>query len=813
MVKEKSIKLSEYFNLIKPSYVYIQIIPHKSIRNYSSSNIAKAISYTYKSINKRLKVEKKKIANKILLPSKMTLECEHKISYVIDITKENASFYFIVPKPYANIILEKIKEIWSKATVNVLDKAIKPLNANSKFYELSYKNQDALSLNVDKKSNEPLNSILSVMDIVKDDDRVTLIYNFIPTSQFGWIERYEEIIDRVKKGKLIEKESLTASYIFKKAIAIALSVIDTIMEVLNDFLGGEVITEKESLYSAVMGVLEQQKVLSSATRKKKEQTILPVQIGIASDSVDDTRKYNNAITTCQSFRTLDEDNELKYKECKPFKLEDYSLNTKKSIMSADEVSNFIQLPARTLLTQHNINFIKTQENTIPDELKKGYVKLGVNKFKGDKTTAYIEDDQEIGSLPLMLLGRQGGGKTTYLCNYANYVQDRNESIIHVDFIRNNEASKSIEKRVSPDKCIVLDFSTEEGIQSLAYNEIKFTHNMSWFDKQQMANKKTQLTIELVNSINESGEPLSPKMERYLCACTDIVYLNDKATFKDVIRCLQDYKYRESIIKNIPMELKDELEEEIQTLEELDEWSKATKDTPSQKIGTRESKIEGILDRITLLKRDFYLKKMFKKKPDDNIDFVTAMEEGKVILIRMPQSKFKSYVKNVITTFIVTKCWLACELRGEMHETSKRTHIIIDEISQTKTAEKYMENILTQTRKFGMKFVLAGQYLDQLDKKTIFSLKAAGTSFMLLKGTIKEDYEYFKDELDGSYEYEDLKDMEEYSSLNIIQYSKGFSTFITKLPKPLELLKSSNSLFLHNKISYVYYTKLMTLFTY
>ena len=54
---------------------------------------------------------------------------------------------------------------------------------------------------------------------------------------------------------------------------------------------------------------------------------------------------------------------------------------------------------------------------------------------------------------------------------------------------------------------------------------------------------------------------------------------------------------------------------------------------AEKIGTRDSKIEGILDRITLLKRDFYLKKMFNKTPEKNLDFVAAMEEGKVIFSR------------------------------------------------------------------------------------------------------------------------------------------------------------------------------------
>ncbi|MBU3131620.1 hypothetical protein KPL40_04080 [Clostridium gasigenes] len=773
-MKEKTLKLTDYFELRKPTYRYIRIVPHKSIRNYTSNNIAKAIAHTYRSINKRIYREQKKLI----------IETNFKISYIIDIENNNANFYFLVPKPFLNIILEKIKEIWSKATVEIMDQGIRSFGAGSEMYSLSYKKEDAMSLLTDRKSNEPLNSILSVMEIMKEEDRVTIVYNFMPNSQCSWLEQYNNTLQKITEKKSIEKKVFSFDYVLRNGAVAVLGILDSLLTVVNDFVGNNETGTQESLYTSILGVLERQDVLSTSTKKKKESTILNTQIAVISNSSDVTRRDNNALSVCQSYRVLDEDNELIYKKVKKVaNIEDYNFNIASNIMSAEEVGNFIQVPGRSLLMQHGIKFIKTEENSVPEELKKGYISLGINTCKGNKVNAYLEDHKEIGSLPLMMLGRQGGGKTTYICNYAKNCIERGESIVHIDFIRNNESSKDIEKVV--DKGIILlDFSTEEGLQSLAYNEIKFTKNMSWFDKQQLANKKTGLTIELINSINEFGEPLSPKMERYLCACTDIVYLNENATLKDVIRCLQDFKYREGIINTIPLELKNELSEEIETLEELDEWSKSSKDSPSEKIGTRDSKIEGVLDRVTLLKRDFYLKKMFNKTPENNIDFIDAMESGKVILVRMPQSKFKSYVKNVITTFIITKCWLACEQRGELSDRSKRSHIIIDEISQTKTAERYMETTLTQTRKFGMKFVLAGQYLDQLDKKTIYSLKGAGSSFMMLKGTIKEDYMYFKDELDGTFEYEDLKEMEEYSSLNIIQYTKGYSSFITKLPGPI-----------------------------
>ena len=54
MTKIKSLKLSDYFEIKKPTYTYIKILPHSSIRNYNSSNIVKSIALTYKSLDKRI---------------------------------------------------------------------------------------------------------------------------------------------------------------------------------------------------------------------------------------------------------------------------------------------------------------------------------------------------------------------------------------------------------------------------------------------------------------------------------------------------------------------------------------------------------------------------------------------------------------------------------------------------------------------------------------------------------------------------------------------------------------------------------------
>ena len=88
------IKISRYFEIIHPVYIYLKIIPHKSVRNYNTSEIAKAMSDTYRSIIKRVHKEEKKIL----------FETQFKISYIMDIRKNDINFYFLVPVILKDII-------------------------------------------------------------------------------------------------------------------------------------------------------------------------------------------------------------------------------------------------------------------------------------------------------------------------------------------------------------------------------------------------------------------------------------------------------------------------------------------------------------------------------------------------------------------------------------------------------------------------------------------------------------------------------------------------------------------------------------
>lgn len=772
----KSIKLTDYFKLVKPEYAYIQIIPHKSIRNYNSSNIAKAIAHTYKSINKRVHKEQKKLF----------FETNFKISYMVDIVENNANFYFIVPKPFLSIIVEKIKEIWSKATITLLEEGVKPFSDKAETWELSYKKEDALSLFVDKKSNEPLNSILSVIDIMHETDRVCIIYNFIPQSQLGWIETYEETMEKLRLKKPVIKEVMSFEYIVKTGIGTLLSLLDSITRVIGDFIGAEDEEGNTSLYASIMGILEQQGELSASTKRKKEATIIKTEIAIISESDDNTRRDNNALSICQAFRVLDEDNELRYiKSKKKIDFEKADFELRKSLFSTDEISNFIQIPGRMLLNSFGINHIKTEETKIPAQLQKGYFELGESKYKGAKTKAYLEDEYNKGNLPLVLIGQQGSGKSEYIKNIAKYCINNKESIILLDFIKSCNLSNSIAGIVPEDRLVKIDLSSERDIQGLGYNEIKVLPNMSTFKKLDLASRQAQQIMNIVDAISV-GDPLSSRMRRYLSSAAKVVLVQGYNSLKDVVNCLEDFRRRSYFIQSLSSDLISYLEDELNTLEELNEYSKPNKDNPVKEvIGTYSSKIEHILDRISMLREDFKLKFMYDKSCSNNIDLVECMEKGKIVLIQMREDDFPSkMIKNILVTYWVSKVWLASQVRGGTSEKPIRCNFIIDEIFQAPTSLNMMNYIIPQSRKFGLHTILSTQFINQLD--SVFeSLEASGSSFMLLRGANENDFNHFKSKFEGTFEYEDLRDMENFSSMNLINYSGGYATFITKLPSPIK----------------------------
>ena len=769
--KTKSIPMSKLLEVKKAEYITVQLIPTKSNKNNATSSIATLINSMYVKVNKLITIENKKLIIKNTL----------KASYYIHITKKDVGFYFIIPKVHFIKFKSKFTEVWKNIEIREVDSI--PIDPNEcTKYQLRYSMNDSLSLSVDKRNNELLSSNMSVLEVLEQNECVGIFYNFIPTSEqeSNYFKiTYKEAIERYKNGENLKKS--------KNVIDLSIITLKFLITFLDDLVNSILSSSKNNRQLFI----STNKVESPSTIRKAKNNICKSQVIILSKSDKKEREKQLSLSACNSFDEISEDNKLVSKKINK-KINIYSTiinDVTVNMTSEDECNNFIALPGASLLNQYkNIEHKQTKENPVPEELKSGVVNLGEVKYKDNKECAYLSNDKSLQSLPLAIMGGSRSGKSTFSINMCKYIIDAGEGLIVIDFIKNTELAEQIKSIVPINRLIEIDLSNPKHVQSLAYNEIRIKEGMSKDEVLKIARMQTNYVLQLVNIINNDDKQLAPKMRKYLGSAARVAFCSPGTSMKDILKILQSHIVRHEFIDKLSDELKIDLEDSIIALDELDDYSKVTKDNPIPTIcGTKDNKIEGIIDRIDLLRENLVIDSMLSKDPKDNVDFVKAMEEGKVVLIRMRDIDFDDDISiDILTTFFIQKIWIATKIRGTMHEHPGRCTVLIDEVFQSPTSQKLLTKQFVQSAKFGLKYVLTLHYMDQLSKEAQSALKNSNASYMLISGVDKKAFEALEEEFNiHGYCLDDLLNLKQYHSLNLIKSKDGYESFITKLPPELK----------------------------
>lgn len=769
----KSIKVSDYFEIIHPKYCIIRIIPVKSNKNYQSGKLANAIALSYRSFDQRIKKEKKKIF----------FHADFKISFLIDIYKEETCFYFIFPDFLKTLMMVKLNNIWSSCTFEEVDN-IKDFDLNAYMYELTYKREDALSLNTDLRTSEPLYSIMAVQNQIDEDDRVSVLYNFSPASQFNWKRRYQETMDKIKSHQCVDKPVNTTEYRIKKVGLAFNSFIESLRNTLNEFMGEDVKKEKESLMQAICGILESEKDLSPSTKRKERSTVLDTQIAIISSSKDKGRKESNAIAVCQSFTVLGEKNgnELVYNKIKmKDKLNVFSTNigTSYNTMSSEEIaSTCLLVPGRNILEKHKMKAIQIEETQVSEELETGIMCLGTNKYKGIIKNTFLSNDEMFRFLCLCICAPTRAGKTNLLKNLLRDAANNNECNIIFDYCGKCELSEDVSSCIDG-KILNIDCSDPEKMQGFSYNEIKPLKNTP-FEQYRCAKSKTEMLVSFVNSINPDNQ-LEPRMLRYMKSAAIIVFLTG-GTVKDCFNALQNHEVRYKFISLIPKEHSNNVEDYKLALEELDEWSKGTKDRNPEITGTHITYVQGILNRVEMIKSNTYMELMLKNDDKNNFDLSEEMEKCNLICIKMPEHLFQTDdERDIFSCYWLSKVLGALQIRYNKipFEQRRKVNLVFDELYQVKATQSLLAKHINRIAKKNAKPIITCHSLEQI-KYIRPELKAANTSYMLISGCEKSNFYELKEEL-KPFELEDMISMPRFHSMNLIKTSDGYSCFITKLP--------------------------------
>lgn len=752
--KPKSMKLSDYFELRENNYEILRLIPTKSNRNIKTYQIAELVNKMYKKTDNLIYKENKKLI----------IEQQYKFSFYIHIEKQSIRFYAIIPTVYVNQFKVKFRTCWKNIQIDVVNELPININECSKF-QLSYKNDDALSLKVDLRDNSLLNANLSIADIMEEGEIISILYNFIPTSEkesnYFRSNTYPRAIQRYKNG-----ENLKKSKNIKDLSVIALkNFISLINDLLNCILN---VPQNNQL---ILNPLQCE--ISHSTKRKGEKAICKNQSIILTKSSEKSREIELSNAFSNTFKIISDDNELIINEItKNIDIKKTTINhVNVNKTTIEESSNFISMPSLEVIDQFKmIEHNKCLELKAPKCLEDGEIRIGTVKNKENKQEVYYSMDEQMKRLGRVLLGSMGSGKSYYMQNMASDIIKAGRGLVVIDYIDKCQLSDNIKKITPKDNLIEINFNDHNQIQSFNFNELVFNENDDIYYKVNIAMQKAEQMQLLLDSINDDNSKLTPRMLRYFYAAATVVYYkNVNASFKEIVNVLKYPNKRAELIENIP----DVLMEEIEDLKDLD------KIDSKGRVENYDSKIDGILDRVSWLKTNLYTKLAFNKEADNNINFVEAMKQNKVILIKIPEQYFKSrMIRNVIATYFLNKVWISKQIDCSTH-----TELFFDEIHQCYNCQLLMQNILVECRKFQLTPTLALHYLDQLTPKCKNSVLASGSSYLLLQGcdvkAFKELSTYF--EKDG-YSEIDLAELDRYNALCLIKNEEqGYSSFIAQLP--------------------------------
>ena len=548
--KVKSMKFSDYVEVQKAQYTHIQVIPSKSCKNTNTDKILVLANTMYRKLDKLVRIEN----NKLVISSKL------KLSYYIHITKQSTEFYFIVPTVFYNQVKTKLSETWKNVEIKKVDALPIDINNCTK-YQLSYKLNDALSLNVDKRSNSLLNANLSVLEILQEEESIGIFYNFIPMSQKE--QNYfkissQQALDNFKKGMNLKKS--------KNIVDLGVISLKFLVDFINGLLNAFLNTSQNS--HNIINPIEKQ--TSPSTQRKAKNEIIKTQVIICAKSNDKDRENQLCTTTFNTFSSINGDNELEKEEVKK-NIDIYKDNIKVKSNNAStlEAGKFVNVAGKDIIEQHkNIKHNKILELRAPKCLENGEVKIGDVKHKDNKQMTYYSTDEQMKRLGRVLLGPMGAGKDYYMTNMAKDIIKAGRGLIVLDYIDKCQLANNIKAITPLDRLIEIDCSNPKQLQSFSYDEYRYKDSDSEVDKIDICMQKSQQYNMLLDTINDVNSTLTPRMLRYLNAAATIVFrVNQYSSFKDIIDVLKNPVKRDNFISSLPEGSKELLQDEIDDLEE------------------------------------------------------------------------------------------------------------------------------------------------------------------------------------------------------------------------------------------------------
>jgi hypothetical protein len=799
--KIKTIKWADFFEVERNKMVVYRIIPHADVTN-NNKRLWRAIYKMY---------EMYEAPGSRLERSGFKLRYREKDYFWFDVVfrqekgQKKIEFYVATSEYQAQKLKRKLE---NKMSVTMQEAAVEDLavpTEDTLVQELKYLKHDIFSLNTNSNDTKtPIAGIMSTLDELQyDGDIARLSICNEAESRQKWIKNAQWAYEKASKGKVPHRANISGRRMVNGAkVGVAALInevndllVDTFQAFANVFFKSEKDFNKDKVIKKPHTIHDEIGT-TRVNHEKGNQPVFKSRIRVAAHSKDKLTRDTLGETLALSMADLTDTNELQgikitfngrrvevIEELNNMRLTTRTkTDANVNLVSTDEMSKLaLMMPNKDLQRKYAdaLDVKKRVEVEIPSAMRdKNGIYLGEAELKDQKIPVYMPiTNPDNFYRGYTFIGGQGAGKDTAIKNWVVEANLKHGvSFIIPDAIveeGNRGMADGIRDALPPENIIDINLNDEDYVVPM-----DLTEAINALGR----NGASRFADEMIDFMQIEGLSRS---EKYL---TDAAKASGGNLF-NIKRIIEDEEYRAERTEQLIQE------GNLRLARELLAWG------TNDDLG---NKCDAIINRLNRFFGNERLYDIFAQEPLKEVDFKKWMQEGKVVIIRVPNGRgLGEHAVKTLVHWITLKAFITRLLMSK-EEQKNGCFMVFNEPEQyaSEGLTKLMGRIGTEGRKERFGSIYAFHHWNKLPASLQENLQGGGVQQFLFMNDHTKTFDLSK------HRFEDVIPLDEayrlpahYAIISVRAAGDMQPAFICHMAPPVE--SKYNNSFLTKRHARIY----------
>lgn len=713
--------------------------------------------------------------------------------------KRSVEFYMFVPAVYERTFTQKLFDRHPHITVEPVPIETIQVPNDSDIIEYRYTAHDIFALRCDdREQSTPISSVLNTAYDLQDGDFMRLSVMAQRVERMKWKSRAAYAWKQMEQKRVPVRARLDAQ-LFKRQLGDTIRFLtrefgaifsDVLQAAQNVFIKSDGGSFKDGKKTAGNSYYDRlfPNGWPEESRKKENEPTFTTQIRLAVSSSDRSRRHmigsgiNNALgeingdnmllpvklkTTIRgkaieemnSFRTLRKDSDP-------------------NIMSCKELGKLHQLPTAEIQTRYEdiLQFKRRKESEIPASFRDtSGVYIGNAEVKGETYDVHIPTkDYDQFMMSRVFIGSPRMGKDTAIVNLVVEAAMKGFGSVVLDVVNEpgnlRGMADSLRDALPAERIIDLDASNIDYPFYIGLNEV--------LEKSENAGNRLANDFSTIFEVEDNGRTRTYLREAIKACDGDLLGVR--------LLLLSDGSKGDYLYKKIK-DLREAGRDYAASF-----WEGYAEESRGQKSQIRQP----IINRLDEIFGDDHLKNMFGQEPNKDIDFGVWLKQGKVILIRVPNTNpnLSELSVKTICQWIVLKTFYT---KLMMADKDCCSFLVLNEPHQflSDGLVKVLGRMLRECPKWRLSMLFAIHDLSAytIPTELTTALMSSSINWHMFKNTNLSVYKAVSHLLAPQFTPEEaMNQTERFHSINIFFQDGAYKTpFIVKSPEPANKRRSPN----------------------